>query len=108
MIMTEDPTPPAESLDPGKLKYYRHPSHNSITYYAAYGPNRLRVKSGDRWGEFDRDGNWLEGTLRFADPTFCRWVSGEHIYNARLIAAKSELFSLTSLGLALHKSEKPE
>jgi hypothetical protein len=106
--MMEEITPPAESTDPDKLKYYRHPSPNSAAYYAAYGPNRVRVKSGDRWGEFDRDGNWLDGTIRFADPTFCRWVSGEHIYNARLIAAKSKLFSLTSLGLATYKTEKPE
>jgi hypothetical protein len=86
------------------LKYYRHPSHNSTTYYAAHGPNRLRVKRGDQWGEFDRNGNWLAGQIRFADPTFCRWVSGEHIYNARLVAAKSELFAVTSL--ATVKPEK--
>jgi hypothetical protein len=108
MIMKEQTTPPAESLDPNKLKYYRHASPNSATYYGAYGPNRVRVKSGDRWGEFDRDGNWLAGAIRFADPTFCRWVTGEHIYNARLIAAKSELFSLTSLGRATYESEEPE
>jgi len=93
-----------DSIDPDTLKYYRHPSANSNTYYAAYGPNRLRVKRGDQWGEFDRDGLWLAGSIRYADPTFCRWVSGEHLYNARLIAAKSELFSLTRLGKKTEKS----
>ena len=105
MNMKEKTSASAEAGDPSSLKYYRHPSLNSNTYYAAYGPNRLRVTRGDQWGEFDRNGNWLAGEIRFADPTFCRWVSGEHIYNARLIAAKSELFALTSLGAA--KSEKP-
>ena len=86
-----------DQTDPDTLKYYRHP-YQSSTYYGAYGPNRLRVKRGAQWGEFDRNGSWLAGELRYADPTFCRWVSGEHIYNARLIETKAELFSLTRLG----------
>lgn len=89
----------SETVDPEQLKYYRHPSHNSNTYYGAYGPNRLRMKRGNQWGEFDRDGNWLAGELRFADPTFCRWVTGEHIYNAQLKATKCETFLPTRLGM---------
>jgi hypothetical protein len=93
----ENSTASAEIRDASRPKYYRHPSPNSNTYYGAYGPDRLRVKRGDRWGEFDRDGNWLEGEIKFADPTFCRWVTGEYIYNARLQAAKSEIFAPTRL-----------
>ena len=88
---------PEVETDPEKLKYYRHPYQSSY-HYGAYGPNRLRVKRGTQWGEFDRNGNWLAGELRIADPLFCRWVSGEHIYNARLIETKAELFALTRLG----------
>jgi hypothetical protein len=99
------PTPSADAGDPGNLKFYRHPYQSSF-YYAAYGPNRVRVKRGEQWGEFDRNGNWLDGTLRCADPTFCRWVTGEHIYNAQLIAAKSELFAPTRLAAAPSEKSK--
>jgi hypothetical protein len=46
-------------------------------------------------GEFDRDGNYLAGTVRSADPCFCRWVSGEHLYNERIKAANSPWHILT-------------
>jgi hypothetical protein len=99
VMSQETSTASAEVLDASRLKYYRHPSPNSNTYYGAYGPNRLRVKRGDLWGEFDRDGNWLAGEIRFADPTFCRWVTGEHIYNAQLKATKCETFVPTRLAM---------
>jgi hypothetical protein len=94
----ENSTASSETGDASRLKYYRHPSTNSNTYYGAYGENRLRVKRGDQWGEFDRNGGWLEGEIRSADPTFCRWVTSEFIYNARLRDAKSETFAPTRLG----------
>jgi hypothetical protein len=78
------------------LKYYRHP-YQSQFYYGAYGANRLRVKRGEQWGEFDRDGTWLGGAVRYADPIFCRWVTGEYLYNARLDEADSQLFARTRL-----------
>jgi hypothetical protein len=78
-----------------KLKFYRHPS--SGAYYAAYDRHRVHVKRGNLWGEFDRNGNHLEGDIRYADPTFCRWVTGEHIYNERLLAAKTDVWPLTRL-----------
>jgi hypothetical protein len=78
------------------LKFYRHPS--SGARYAAYGANHVRVERGEQWGEFNRDGVWLEGQIRFADPTFCRWVSGEHIYNATLANAPSSVWPQTRLG----------
>jgi hypothetical protein len=57
------------------------------------------VKRGDEWGEFDRNGQWLGvGELRCADPTFCRWVTGEYLYNERLLASGTELFLTTRLG----------
>jgi len=96
-MSSESSTSSLQSIDPDQLKYYRHPSPNSNTYYGAYGPNRVRVKRGNQWGEFDRDGNWLAGEVRFADPTFCRWVTGEHIYNAHLAATKCETFLPTRL-----------
>ncbi len=29
-------------------------------------------------GYFDRDGAWLRGALRSADPLMCRWMAGHH------------------------------
>jgi len=37
------------------------------------GPVLVIDKSG-RKGRFDRDGRWLSGALRYADPELCRWV----------------------------------
>jgi hypothetical protein len=30
---------------------------------------------GTRWGRFERDGRYVEGTLFEADPELCVWVS---------------------------------
>jgi hypothetical protein len=43
--------------------------------YTAEGALRIRVERGDQWGYFDDQGRWLEGPLRSADPTFCRYLS---------------------------------
>jgi hypothetical protein len=37
------------------------------------GPVRVTDKQG-RQGRFDRDGRWLSGELRVADPELCRWI----------------------------------
>lgn len=74
-----------DSADQVQLKYYRHP-YQSTTFYGAYDGTRLRVTRGDLWGEFDRNGSYLAGPLRYADPCFCRWVTGEHLYNERIKA----------------------
>ncbi len=60
------------------MKFCRHPYYPAR--YAALAKDRVRVEgdSGE-WGEFDRNGTWLEGPLRHADPIFCRWVTGELI-----------------------------
>jgi hypothetical protein len=91
----------AEKLPGGtasELQYYCHPFTD--TYYAAYSRDRVRVRRGDEWGEFNRDGHWLEGTIRFADPTFCRWVTGEYRYNQSLMGAKEKVWPLTRMGRA--------
>jgi hypothetical protein len=77
------------------LKFYRHPS--SGMYYAAMDKNRVHVKRGEMWGEFDRDGVYIQGTLRSCDTAFCRWVTSELIYNEKLMAANNGLWPLTRL-----------
>jgi hypothetical protein len=44
--------------------------------YVAEGSQRIRVVHGQQWGYFDDCGRWLgEGSVRFADPCFCRFMS---------------------------------
>jgi len=54
--------------------------------YRAEGKHRIRVERAGQqqlWGYFDGDGRWLEGPLRWADPTFCRFMSSGWILAAR-------------------------
>jgi hypothetical protein len=54
--------------------------------YRAESRNRIRVERAghkEQWGYFDSDGRWLEGPLRWADPTFCRFISSGWIFAAR-------------------------
>jgi hypothetical protein len=47
--------------------------------YTAEGKYRIRVEKGNQWGYFDDCGRWLEGALKIADPTFCRFLSSSWI-----------------------------
>lgn len=37
------------------------------------GPVMVTERDG-RQGRFDRDGRWVDGELRSADPELCRWI----------------------------------
>jgi hypothetical protein len=39
----------------------------------------VKVERGGAWGRFTQNGDWLEGEIRYADPTFCRWVTSAEI-----------------------------
>jgi hypothetical protein len=91
--MAEDSKTPEATRD---LKFYRHPT--SGVQYAAIDRNRVRIKRADGlWGEFDRNGVYFEGPLRTCDPAFCRWVTGELIYNERVIAANNGIWPTTRI-----------
>jgi hypothetical protein len=75
--MSIDPTP-------GSI---RHPM--SMQTYRAESPHRVRVESHTAWGVFTENGEWLEGPIRSADPTFCRWVASGRLLQERA-AAKSQ------------------
>jgi hypothetical protein len=47
--------------------------------YTAEGSSRIRCARGETWGYFDSSGNWLEGPLRYADPTFCRYMGTQWV-----------------------------
>lgn len=38
------------------------------------GPVMVTEQDG-RQGRFDRDGRWVDGALRSADPELCRWIA---------------------------------
>jgi len=51
--------------------------------YEAEGPNSVRVVDGNRWGRFDRFGNWLEGEIVQCDSQMCIWLTGVFIVQSR-------------------------
>jgi hypothetical protein len=59
----------------------RHP-FTAMTYELA-GENRVRVTDGNRSGLFDRSGVWLEGELKIADPSFCRFIASAWVMDER-------------------------
>jgi hypothetical protein len=54
----------------------RHPV--SLQLYRAESAERVRVEGNNGWGLFTQDGVWVEGPIRSADPTFCRWLASAH------------------------------
>jgi hypothetical protein len=52
----------------------RHPLIPNA-FYVSNGDGTVRVTMGTRWGRFERDGRYVEGTLFEADPELCVWVS---------------------------------
>ena len=64
---TEAPTtPPRGSI--------RNP-WNPNAYYLGDRDGTVRVTMGTRWGRFQADGRYIEGTLFEADPELCVWVA---------------------------------
>ena len=59
----------------------RHP-FTALTYELA-GENRVRVKDGNTSDLFDRDGVWIEGDVKSADPCFCRFIASAWIMDQR-------------------------
>jgi hypothetical protein len=55
----------------------------SLQLYRAESSQRVRVEGKNAWGLFTQDGAWIEGTIRSADPTFCRWLASSCALTAR-------------------------
>ena len=51
----------------------RHPLSGSV--YDLGDDGLVLVEKDGQTGKFDRDGNWVSGTIRTADPELCRWIS---------------------------------
>ncbi len=51
----------------------RHPFSGAL--YEPDGEGGVQVTREGLWGRFQRDGRWIEGDLREADPELCVWVT---------------------------------
>jgi len=61
----------------------RHPL--TLHTYTAEGTDRVRLENSGGWGVFTASGEWIEGPIRSADPTFCRWVASGLVFKQRLM-----------------------
>jgi hypothetical protein len=57
----------------GFVRKLRHPLSGAI--YEEGDAGTVKVTKGDLYGVFGRNGQWLGGDLRTADPEMCRWVT---------------------------------
>ena len=51
----------------------RHPFTRAL--YEPDGDGGVLVTRGEQQGRFRRDGSWIEGDLRDADPELCLWIT---------------------------------
>jgi hypothetical protein len=63
----------------------RHPFTGAL--YEDAGEGRVRVSLNGRTGLFTRDGQWMGGELREADPQLCGWVGGPRVISHRMSGA---------------------
>ncbi len=62
----------------------RHPFTSALHERDGEG-NVLVTATDGTWGRFTKQGRWLEGDLREADPHLCGWVAGPIIANHRMV-----------------------
>ncbi len=60
----------------------RHPFTKVL--YEQDGNGNILVTDGDKSGLFRRDGSYIEGDLREADPQMCNWIGGPMLANHRV------------------------
>ena len=53
----------------------KHPFTRAL--YELQSDGTVRVVDGDNEGLFRRDGRWISGELREADPQLCVWISNQ-------------------------------
>ena len=50
-----------------------HPFDGSL--YELQGDGSIKITNGKREGLFQRDGRWISGDIREADPQLCVWIA---------------------------------
>lgn len=61
------------------MRTMRHPLSGAIYDLTDHGT--VSVVLAGSTGEFSREGVWLGGTLRHADPHLCLWISDRPVAN---------------------------
>lgn len=62
------------------MRTIKHPLSGAVYDLEADGTIRVRAKDG-RVGTFDKNGNWLGGDVKQADPHLCLWIGGKELPN---------------------------
>lgn len=57
------------------MRQIKHPLSGSIYEYADDGQGPVLVTKGTSQGRFTKDGVWVGGAIRSADPELCRWIA---------------------------------
>jgi hypothetical protein len=68
--------PPVRPCRRDELRKIEHALNRAVYEWAEddIGPVLVTDRQGTH-GRFDRDGRWVAGELRTADPELCRWVA---------------------------------
>ncbi len=72
------------------MRQIRHALSGAI--YEQDGEGNVLVTKDGRTGTFDKDGRWLGGDIRHADPHLCNWIGGPMLVSrhAQAMQAASE------------------
>jgi len=62
------------------MRTIKHPLSGAVYDLEADGTIRVQAKDG-RIGKIDKNGVWLDGDVRQADPHLCLWIGGRELPN---------------------------
>jgi len=62
------------------MRTIKHPLSGAVYDLEADGTIRVQAKDG-RVGTFDKNGKWLDGDVKQADPHLCLWIGGKELPN---------------------------
>jgi hypothetical protein len=68
------------------MRTIKHPLSGAIYDLEADGTVRVTATDG-RTGKFDKNGVWIAGDVKQADPHLCLWIGGKELSNRFQITA---------------------
>lgn len=69
------------------MRSIKHPLSGAVYDLTDHGT--IVVQRDGHSGEFDRNGGWLRGELKHADPHLCLWIAGIELPNRFQQAARA-------------------